>query len=163
MDLEGIKIARAGAKSSVTILVDSDSRPDLDQLEVISQEVSNAFDRGEESKELNFGAGYTLEVSTPGVDAPLIKPRQWKRNQGRKVAITTDGKKELGRIGALNDAETHVIVITRNGKKLDLFEHELASDAKAVVEIEFSNVPEEEKLLAARDFEQAIAWREENK
>ncbi len=38
---------------------------------------------------LDFGAGrYTLEVSSPGLDRPLTKPRDWERFVGRKVRVT---------------------------------------------------------------------------
>lgn len=163
LDLEGVKITKAGAKSVVAIAVDRDTRPDLDLLEVVSNDISATLDSAEERGDVSFGPGYNLEVSTPGVDMPLTKPRHWQRNQGRKVAITTDGAKEFARIGALNDATDTVILVTRNGKKLAVSELELANDHLAVVEIEFSNVPADEAELAAKTFDEAIAWREENK
>lgn len=163
LDLEGMKITKAGAKSVVGIAVDRDKRPDLDLLEVISNEISATFDAAEERGAVSFGPGYTLELSTPGVDMPLTKPRHWSRNQGRKVAVTREGQREFARIGALNDDHDCVILIARQGKKLDVSELELASEHQAVVEIEFSSVPADEQQLAAMTFDEAIAWREENK
>ncbi|MEJ6012522.1 ribosome maturation factor RimP [Corynebacterium sp. H127] len=163
VDLEGIKITKAGAKSVVAIAVDSDSRPDLDLLEVISNEVSEALDAAEERGEVSFGPGYNLEVSTPGVDTPLTAPRHWRRNRGRKVVLTQDDQKEFARIGALNDAETHVVLIAREGKNLSVRELELASQPPAVVEIEFSNVPADEAEIVGKTYDKATAWREENK
>lgn len=163
LDIEQIKITKAGAKSAVMIALDSDSRPDLDLLEVVAGEIGDAFDAAEAAGELNFGAGYTLEVGTPGVDTPLSQPRHWRRNRGRKVALTTAGAKEFYRIGALNDAESNVILIARNNKTLTVTEYELASDATAMVEIEFSTVPADEQAVVDLEFDEAIAWREENK
>lgn len=163
LDIEGLKITKAGVKAVVAIAVDRDQRPDLDLLEVVSNEISTVFDAAEERGEVSFGPGYNLELSTPGVDMPLTTPRHWKRNQGRKVAITRDGKREFARIGALNDAADAVILVTRNGKKLAVSELELANEYHAVVEIEFSNVPADEQTLAAKTFDEATAWREENK
>ncbi|HKM24546.1 MAG TPA: ribosome maturation factor RimP, partial [Corynebacterium sp.] len=93
LDIEGVKVTRAGRKSVVGIFVDSDIRPDLDLLEQVSQEVSMLLDAAEERGEVNLGAGYTLEVSTPGVDAPLTLPRHWRRNRGRLVELMEDGQK----------------------------------------------------------------------
>lgn len=160
---EHIKVARAGAKSQVVIAVDADQRPDLDKLEVISGDISARLDAAEEAGEVNFGPGYTLEVSTPGVDMPLTKPRHWRRNRGRKVAVTVADVRNFYRIGALNSEETAVILIARAGKKLEVNTHELASEATAVVEIEFSNVPADEQHIAELTYDEAIAWREENK
>ena len=83
MDVEEIKINRAGSKTVVAVALDSDNRPDLDTLEVVSGEISEAFDGAEETGVIAFGGqGYTLEVSTPGVDHPLTLPRHWRRNRG---------------------------------------------------------------------------------
>ncbi|MFV8380388.1 ribosome maturation factor RimP [Corynebacterium hindlerae] len=163
MDLEGMKITKAGAKSVVAIAVDRDERPDLDLLEVISNDIGAALDQAESRGDVSFGPGYSLEVTTPGVDKPLTQPRHWRRNRGRKVAVTRDGQRSFARIGALNDAETDVILITRDGKKLGVQNLELASGAVAVVEIEFSTVPADEKELAGLTYDEAIAWREDNK
>lgn len=163
LDEEDIKITRAGAKSAVAIAVDKDDRPDLDLLELVSQEISAELDAAEERKEVSFGPGYNLELTTPGVDKPLARPRHWHRNRGRKVAITRDGEREFARIGALNDAQTHVILITREAKKLAISELELASEHRAVVEIEFSTAPADEMDLVGLTYDEATAWREENK
>lgn len=163
VDLEGIKISKAGAKSVVAIAVDSDARSDLDQLEVISNEIGALLDAAEERGEVSFGPGYSLELSTPGVDKPLELPRHWRRNLGRKVALTRGGKREFLRIGALNDAQTSVALIARNGKKLSVDSLELASEHTAVVEIEFSNVPADETELVGLTYDEAMQWREENK
>lgn len=163
VDLEGIKIVKAGAKSSVTIAVDSDSHPGLDQLEAISNDIGAALDAAEDRGDLSFGPGYNLEVTTRGVDKPLEAPRHWRRNRGRKVAVTRDGKRDFFRIGALDDDQCHVMLISRNGKKLALDTLELASEHSAVVEIEFSNVPADEQQLVGLTYDEATAWREENK
>ena len=55
MDIEYIKISRAGKKSVVAIAVDADNRPDSDVLEAITQEISELFDEQETAGVLNFG------------------------------------------------------------------------------------------------------------
>jgi ribosome maturation factor rimP len=164
MDVEEIKINRAGSKTVVAVALDSDNRPDLDTLEVVSGEISEAFDGAEESGVIAFGGqGYTLEVSTPGVDHPLTLPRHWRRNRGRLVTWDDGGTKRTGRIGALNDAETEVVLISREGKNMCVDVRKVAEIGQAVVEIEFATVPADEKAVADEDFNIAAERREEHK
>ena len=163
LDLEGIKISRAGKKSLVAIALDSDERVNSDVLEVVSNELSAQFDKLEEAGKLNFGPGYTLEVGTPGTDMPLRLPRHWARNRGRLVTIIDDGKKSLWRIGALNEAQDRVIVIARVGKVMQLRDLELASHADSMVEIEFAQPVADEMELVALSFDEALERREDNK
>ncbi|APT84961.1 ribosome maturation factor RimP [Corynebacterium aquilae] len=162
LDVEKITAHRAGAKSAVVIAVDSDAHPDLDALEVVSSEIGQAFDAAEASGELNFGAGYTLEVTTPGVSHPLTAPRHWRRNQGRLVKITREQAGELsGRIGPMNPDNTAVALILREGKTLSIEVVEFSSVAQAVVEIEFSQPPAEELTYAGMTFDDCVAQRKD--
>lgn len=163
MDLEGIRINKAGKKSLIAVSVDSDFRPDLDQLELVSNQLSEVFDAGEAAGELSFGAGYTLEVGTLGLDQPLASARRWRRNRHRLVALEVEGKKSVERIGALNDGETAVIVVKRRDKKLVVRSVQLAENTQAVVEIEFAKPAEDELALTALEFDQALDRGEENK
>ena len=163
LDIEGVKVTRAGRKSVVGIFVDSDIRPDLDLLEQVSQEVSMLLDAAEDRGEVNLGAGYTLEVSTPGVDAPLTAPRHWRRNRGRLVALLEDGKKSTWRVGALAPDESGVVLVRTVKKDREMRVLEFSETPRAVVEIEFSNPPAAETELTGLDYDQARAWQEDNK
>ncbi|MDK8307091.1 ribosome maturation factor RimP [Corynebacterium imitans] len=157
LDVEQIRAVRAGKKSQVVIALDGDTPPTLDELEVISNELSELFDAHEDAGDLNFGAGYTLEVTTPGVDMPLTEPRHWRRNRGRAVALLdADGKKELWRIGALDETETRVALIER-GAKVPAVQARLVSEMpKAVVEIEFKAPPAAEQELVDAPFDEVV-------
>ena len=170
LDVERVRVNRAGSKSSVTVALDGDERPDLELLENVSREISAAFDAAEECGDVEFGGqGYTLEVGTPGVDHPLTHPRHWRRNRGRLVALTRDGHTEFGRIGALDDAGQSVIFIRRPEKArrdvtIDVLPiAEIGAGATAVVEIEFSQPPAAEAALADLSFGDALTKREEDK
>lgn len=156
MDIEHIKISRAGKKSVVAIAVDADNRPDSDILEALTQDISKLFDAQEAAGALNFGPGYTLEVGTPGVSTPLTQPRHWRRNRGRLVTLVTDGKKRQVRIGALNDDETSVITIERVGKELIVAPIRLADYPSVVVEIEFATPAAPEMELVASNYDEAV-------
>ncbi|ALA67228.1 ribosome maturation factor RimP [Corynebacterium lactis] len=169
LDVEAVKVVRAGAKSQVIVSVDGDQRPDLDGLEDATRAVSEALDAAEARGDANFGSqGYTLEVSTPGIDAPLVKPRHWRRNHGRVVHISlADGGSCPGRIGALNDAEDSVIIVSSAGPKGRPRAVgrvvRLAEIARAVVQVEFSTPPAVEMDLAGLKFDDALNRLEDDK
>ncbi|WP_018298018.1 ribosome maturation factor RimP [Corynebacterium lubricantis] len=163
MDIERVGATRAGKKSVVSIALDSETRPTLDELEVVSNEIGEEFDAAEERGEANFGAGYSLEVTTPGVDHPLTLPRHWRRNRARIVALfDEDGQKTFWRIGALNADETEVVLIAHDPKanksQADPAVKSLvvSESPRAVVEIEFSNPPAAELALAEKEFDEAL-------
>lgn len=163
LDIEGINITRAGKKSVISIRLDADERPDLDRIEVVAEDISELLDAAETRGDINLGAGYTLEVSTPGVDLPLTAARHWRRNRHRLVQLTEENKTSVWRIGALSEAEDSVVLVRPVKKKLELRILELAESVPAVVEIEFAKTPETETELTGLNFDQAVAWREDNK
>lgn len=153
MDVEGVRTTKAGAKSQVIIALDSDSRPTLEELEVVSQELSELFDAAEDADELNFGAGYTLEVTTPGVDLPLSEPRHWRRNRGRLVKAGGD----TYRVGAMSDDEAEVVLVQAGAKTPKVYVRPVSEMPKSVVEVEFNQPPAAEAELAELTFDEAVA------
>lgn len=148
LDVEAVNVTRAGAKSAVRLAVDGDSRPDLDQLEELSQAVSAEFDAREAAGTLNFGPGYTLELTTPGLDTPLTAERHFRRNVGRLVLV----RGEKLRIAGV-DADT-VWFIRPAAKKKDtptVEPRQLAEAFGALVEVEFSDAPAAESALVGLD------------
>ncbi|HIW91177.1 MAG TPA: ribosome maturation factor RimP [Candidatus Corynebacterium avicola] len=166
LELETVTVTKAGAKSSVRVAVDADERPNLDKIEELSKAVSDEFDAREASGALNFGPGYTFEVTTPGVDTPLTQPRHFRRNVGRLVTFATSGNggtKDTLRIAAVDEgpseasSEATVWFIRPGEKKKDaptVEPHGLASVAGALVEVEFSEAPAEQRALVGLEPEQ---------
>jgi ribosome maturation factor RimP len=83
MDLEAVKIATAGRRRVLRIIVDGDGGVSLDDIAEVSREVSARLD----ARNAMGDAPYTLEVSSPGVDRPLTQPRHWRRAIGRLVSV----------------------------------------------------------------------------
>jgi ribosome maturation factor RimP len=83
IDLEGVKIARAGRRRVLRVIVDADGGVSLDEIAEVSREISARLD----AKDAMGDAPYTLEVSSPGVDRPLTQPRHWRRAVGRLVVV----------------------------------------------------------------------------
>lgn len=147
--VEQIKITKAGAKSAVRIAVDtadpSSPRPDLDGIEEVSKAISSTFDRSEEEGQLNFGPGYTLEVSTPGLDFPLSLGRHWARNIGRLVDLPQEGQARVLQVDGGG-----VILLLRNKRQKKVVNRQLEEIRGAVVEVEFNKVPQDEHDLVGQ-------------
>ena len=89
--LEDVQVQTPGKNRFVTIMVDSETGLNLDQVTDISRLVGEAMDLAPFMGE----TPYTLEVTTPGVDRPLTAPRHFRKNVDRLVKITKND--EIGR------------------------------------------------------------------
>ena len=122
--LEELTITSAGKVKILTVIVDSDSHLNLDQITAVTKEISEVIETLEELGDTAF----TLEVTSPGIDRPLTKPRHWRKNLDRLVKITmTSGQDIQGRIGEAT--ETVVLVDDQKVSFEDI--------KRAVLEIEF--------------------------
>ena len=122
--LEELTITSAGKVKILTVIVDSDAHLNLDQITAVTKEISEVIEALEELGENAF----TLEVTSPGIDRPLTKPRHWRKNFDRLVKITMSSGQDIeGRIGEAT--ETTVLV----GEQKVSFE----DIKRAVLEIEF--------------------------
>ena len=122
--LEELTITSAGKVKILTVIVDSDSHLNLDQITAVTKEISEVIETLEELGD----SAFPLEVTSPGIDRPLTKPRHWRKNFDRLVKITmTSGQDIQGRIGEAT--ETTVLV----GDQTVSFE----DIKRAVLEIEF--------------------------
>ena len=84
LELESIRIGRAGRRNLLRVIVDAEHGVSLDDIAMVSRKVAAQIDAADA---MSPGA-YTLEVSSPGVDRPLTEPRHWRRASGRLVRVT---------------------------------------------------------------------------
>lgn len=138
-DLDALDVQQAGRRKLVKVVVDGEEGVELDQVAEISRAVSAVLD---EHEQLIAGA-YTLEVTSPGVDRPLTKPRHWRRARYRLVRVTPkEGADFVGRVGNATERGVRMLVA---GALRDVAYSDVA---KAVIEIEFKQPPTGElKLL----------------
>ena len=101
------------------ILVDGDKGVGIDDCVAISRHVG--FHLEEENI---IETAYKLEVSSPGVDAPLTIIRQYVKNVGRSLAIKmADGSKREGKLtGITEDAIVIEEKIEEKGKRAETVE-----------------------------------------
>ena len=125
--LEDVQVATPGKSRIITVIVDSDKPLNLDQVTVVSRQVGELLDNATIMGEQAF----TLEVTSPGIDRPLTKPRHWHKNVGRLVKIVlTDGKVVTGRIASSNEISA---VVEHDGEDTILF----SEIKRAHIEVEF--------------------------
>ena len=74
-DLDSFEVQQAGRRQLVKVVVDGDDGVGLDEVAEISRAVSAVLDENEHV----IASAYTLEVTSPGLDRPLGKPRHWRR------------------------------------------------------------------------------------
>jgi ribosome maturation factor RimP len=102
-DLDGLTVSRAGRRHLVRVVVDGDAGVDSGAIAVLARAISTALDEAEDEHGEIVAGGYTLEVSSPGVDRPLTEPRHWRRNAGRLVKVKVADRVLTGRILDVGD------------------------------------------------------------
>jgi ribosome maturation factor RimP len=125
--VEDISITAAGRRRMLTVIVDGDTHLSLDQVTVATKAISEIV----ENLPTLGNNPFTLEVTSPGLDRPLTKPRHWRKNKDRLIKIVlNDGKEITGRIK--DSTEADVTVDEQNVKFADI--------KRATLEIEFKQV-----------------------
>jgi len=128
--LEEVSVTPVGKRRLISVVVDCENRnPSLDEVTVVSKEVSSILDTYSQLGEMPF----TLEVTTPGIDRPLTELRHWKKNLGRLVKITPNtGEKYVARIKEVLPRE--VVLDLKNQESKVHF----SDIARAQIEVEFN-------------------------
>jgi ribosome maturation factor RimP len=111
--------------NKLVILVDGDQGIGIADCAAISRHVG--FHLEEENA---MEDAYNLEVSSPGIDAPLTLMRQYTKNIGRNLSIKMDdGKKREGKLNSVTeDAITIEEKIKEKGKKAEIIESVIPVD-----------------------------------
>ena len=101
------------------IYIDKETGITVDDCAEVSRQVSAMLD-----VEDPVGSSYVLEVSSPGLDRPLLKADHWQQHRGDKVHITMLTPQEAGRTkltGILGDIKDGIAeVALKHGEILRL-------------------------------------------
>jgi ribosome maturation factor RimP len=128
-DLEEVTSRLAGRRRLVTVLVDRDGGIDLDAVAHVSRVVDEVLDTPQADALLE--GAYVLEVSSPGVDRPLMLPRHWRRARTRLVTVTLAGESITGRVITSDEVSATLEV---DGVQRTI---SLSDVSRAVVQVEF--------------------------
>jgi ribosome maturation factor RimP len=144
-DLEALEVTAAGRRRLVKVVIDADGGVDLDRVADVSRAVSAALDEHDPAGTA-FGGPYTLEVTSPGLDRPLRRPRHWRRAKLRRVKIKRrDGTQLTARVGHADEDGVDLLV----GGVVERVPY--AEVADAVVEVEFNEPPVDEVALLEKE------------
>jgi ribosome maturation factor RimP len=131
--LEEVQLVSPGKHRIVTCIVDGEVALNLDQVTSISRAISELLDESPIMGETPF----TLEVTSPGIDRPLTKPRHFAKNNDRLLKITKlNGDVITGRILSNTDSDVTLTIETK--KESSEVVVALSDIKRAVVEIEFN-------------------------
>lgn len=99
IELDDLEIVGSGRASIVRITIDAKDAVDVDRIARISRSVSRMLDEDDP-----LDGSYTLEVTSPGLERKLRRPRHYEKSIGREVKVKT--VREIG--GANNHRGTLV-------------------------------------------------------
>ena len=126
----GIEIVEVEFKTkgspSLTVYIDKEGGVDLNACEAFH----GAIDAPLDELDPTFGASYTLNVSSPGLDRPFRTERDFQRNLGKKVEVKLyaplRGKKYYE--GTMTEFTEHTV-------RLDLGKESLAIERNKIAKI----------------------------
>ncbi|MDX2266536.1 MAG: ribosome maturation factor RimP [Bryobacter sp.] len=83
VELVDVQFLGAGSRRVLKLLIDKPAGVTHADCEAVSRSLGELLD----AEDIIPGEGYTLEVSSPGVDRPLVKPADFARFLGQKIRI----------------------------------------------------------------------------
>lgn len=131
-----LEYSPARGEAMLRLYIDSPGGITLEDCERVSREVSGIMD-----VEDPIQGGYRLEVSSPGLDRPLVKVAHYERFMGEQVKVQLLAPKGGRRrfVGAIRSVTDHSVTL---------------ATADGAVELEFSEI---ERARLVPDFERGNA------
>jgi ribosome maturation factor RimP len=126
--LEGTDIFVVNMKikpiNNIKIFLDADGGLSIEKSATVNRKLYHLM----EAEQMFPDGDFSLEVSSPGVDEPLMGTRQYKKNIGRKVAVTSN--EDIEQTGILKEVKEDSLVLEMQNKKKEI----------TIVEIPFSQI-----------------------
>ncbi|QCX02384.1 ribosome assembly cofactor RimP [Aggregatimonas sangjinii] len=83
------------ADNKITVVIDGDNGVTVQDCIKISRAIEHNLDREE--------VDFALEVASAGAAAPMVLPRQYKKNLGRKMAVRTEEDNYEGNLTSVSE------------------------------------------------------------
>jgi len=116
-----VVIKGSDARQKVLVLIDGDDGVNIDVCASISRQIGHNLEENE-----TIDKAYTLEVSSPGVDHPLLSTRQYEGRIGKRLKITLNsGEEVIGKLLSISDETICVLKEIVIGKKTETEEIKL--------------------------------------
>jgi ribosome maturation factor RimP len=114
--LYSVSVHHESRRQVIKIIADTDSGITLNQCQQLSKKVSDVFYR----KDL-FQKDYRLEVSSPGINKPLVKPFEFRRNIGRVLKVNyREGEETKSIVGELVSFDDELITIRHKNDEIGI-------------------------------------------
>ena len=109
-ELVGVELTGSGNGTILRVYIDAEKGITVDDCQAVSYQISGLLD-----VEDPLTNRYTLEVSSPGLDRPLVKPEHFKQFTGELVKIRSTeavlGRKNFkGRLESFDGKNLFVVV-----------------------------------------------------
>ena len=105
-----VKVGEGKIRQTITVLLDTDEGIKIEECASISRRLAHFIETNELIKD-----AYNLEVSSPGIDQPLLLKRQYIKNIGRNLKLQLVEGSE--KIGTLENVSEEGIVFKEETKK----------------------------------------------
>ncbi len=141
-ELIEVEFLKEAAGWVLTLYIDAPGGVSLDDCEKVSRLVDPILDEADPIPQR-----YYLSVSSPGIDRPLKKDRDYEKNLGKPITVKlyapVDKKKEFTGTLAAFDAQEFTITLQKTGKQMTFVRRDAAS-VKPYVSFEPSTEKAEE-------------------
>lgn len=132
-ELVDLTLLGSGKRITLRVIIDKEGGVTLNDCEIFSRRIEALLD-----VEGTIAGSYTLEVSSPGLDRPLKKLEEFKKNIGKLVRIITREKINnqnffAGRLKRVNDSTISLSGI--DGKEDVVIPFESILKAKLEIEL----------------------------
>lgn len=124
-----------GLDNKIKVVLDGDNGVNLEDCIEISRAIEHNLDREEED--------FSLEVTSAGATSPLVLPRQYKKNLGRKIQVKTSTGEFEGNLTAASEEAITLEWKAREPKPIGKGKHTVQKKQ----EIAFSEVKEAKVVL----------------
>lgn len=105
--LVDLKIRSGKGRTIVEVFVDAEQGVTSELCAAVSREIGETIEKSEWLQ-----GSYRLDVSSPGIERPLLFPWQWKKHVGRALSITLQGPEGVAiKKGTLVSADDTTFVL----------------------------------------------------
>lgn len=114
------------AGNNIKVIIDGDRDLSISDCVNISRAIEHNLDREIED--------FSLEVASCGATEPLIYPRQYEKNLGRKLAVTTKEESIEADLVGVEDDKVHLKWVAKEPKPVGKGKHKVQKEAKIAFE-----------------------------
>jgi len=120
--------------NNIKVYLDADNGLDVRKSATVNRKLYHLI----EEAQMFPDGDYSLEVSSPGIEEPLVSIRQYKKNVGRTVEVTPiEGVEVLGVLKEVTEDKVVLEVKVGKKKEISMVEVPLSFIKKIVVQVTF--------------------------